>query len=456
VNSGEPYEIEYALRRHDGEYRWHLGRALPIRDENGRIVRWFGTNTDIHDRKQTEQALATSLDAEQRARSEAELASRMKDEFLANLSHELRTPLTAILGWSHIMRRENVSPQQLANGADVIERNARAQAQIIEDLLDMSAIISGKVRLQIEQHVDLRAVIAAAIETTRAAADAKRIVIRVDVEAAERLHLNADPSRLQQVIWNLLSNAIKFTPLGGRVQVNAARIRDRVEISVADTGEGIASDFLPYVFDRFRQADASTTRRHGGLGLGLSIVKQLVELHGGMVGVFSEGPNRGTTFSVTLPAESRFVQTDTSGTKRRQADMDLPAKESDRIRGVRILIVDDDADARELLRRLLEDCGAQVALSESSAAAIEIIRKGQLDLVVSDIGMPGEDGYALIRRVRALPAEEGGKVPALALTAYARAEDRVKAIRAGYQMHVPKPVDPAELIAMVASMSDSR
>jgi len=456
MTTGEPYEIEYALRRHDGEYRWHLGRALPIRDENGRIVRWFGTNTDIHDRKQTEQALATSLDAEQRARSEAELASRMKDEFLANLIHELRTPLTAILGWSHIMRRENVSPQQLANGADVIERNARAQAQIIEDLLDMSAIISGKVRLNMSEHVDLGAVITAAIETTRAAADAKRIAIRVHIEAADRLHLNADASRLQQVIWNLLSNAIKFTPAGGRVHVNAVRMRDTVEISVADTGEGIESDFLPYVFDRFRQADASTTRRHGGLGLGLSIVKQLVELHGGTVGVFSEGENRGTTFSVTLPAESRFAQTDTSVTKRRHADIESAGKESDRIRGVRILVVDDDADARELLRRLLEDCGAQVALSDSSADAIEIIRKGQLDLVVSDIGMPGEDGYTLIRRVRALPAEEGGKVPALALTAYARAEDRVKAIRAGYQMHVPKPVDPAELIAMVASMSDSR
>jgi PAS domain S-box-containing protein len=456
VVSGEPYEIEYALRRHDGEYRWHLGRALPIRDHSGRIVRWFGTNTDIHDRKQTEQALARSLDAEQRARSEAELASRMKDEFLANLSHELRTPLTAILGWSHIMRRENVTPQQLANGADVVERNARAQAQIIEDLLDMSAIISGKVRLHIEEHIDLRAVVAAAIETTRAAADAKHITIQVDVEAADRLHINADASRLRQVIWNLLSNAIKFTPAGGRVSVHAARMHDRVEIAVADTGEGIASDFLPYVFDRFRQADASTTRRHGGLGLGLSIVKQLVELHGGMVRVFSEGKGRGTTFSVTLPAESRFVQTEGRAAKRREADVDLPGKDSERIRGARILVVDDDADARELLRRLLEDCGAQVTLSESSADAMEIIRKGELDLVVSDIGMPGEDGYTLMRRVRALPAEEGGKVPALALTAYARAEDRVKAIRAGYQMHVPKPVDPAELIAMVASISNSR
>ncbi|HXF15970.1 MAG TPA: PAS domain-containing protein [Burkholderiales bacterium] len=456
VRTGEPYEIEYALRRHDGEYRWHLGRALPIRDENGKIVRWFGTNTDIHDRKQTEQALATSLDAEQRARSEAELASRMKDEFLANLSHELRTPLTAILGWSHILRRDNVTPQQLANGADVIERNARAQAQIIEDLLDMSAIISGKVRLQIAENVDLRAVVARAIETTRTAADAKRIAIRVDVGAGDRLNINADASRLQQVIWNLLSNAIKFTPAGGRVNVNAVRLQDVVEISVADTGEGIGPHFLPYVFDRFRQADASTTRRHGGLGIGLSIVKQLVELHGGMVRVFSEGEGRGSTFSVTLPAESRFAQTDTSAGKRRGTDLDSPAKDSDRIRGARILVVDDDADARDLLRRLLEDCGAQVALSGSSADAIEIIRQGQLDLVVSDIGMPGEDGYALMRRVRMLPAEEGGKVPALALTAYARAEDRVKAIRAGYQMHVPKPVDPAELIAVVASMSTSK
>src|SRR6185295_3755414 len=249
LRTGQPYEIEYELRRHDGAFRWHLGRALPIRDERGEIVRWFGTNTDIHDRKQTEQALAASLDAEQRARSEAELASRMKDEFLATLSHELRTPLNAILGWSHIMRRDNVTPQQLANGADVIERNARSQAQIIEDMLDMSAIISGKVRLQIAENVDLRAVVARAIETTRTAADAKRIAIRVDVGAGDRLNINADASRLQQVIWNLLSNAIKFTPAGGRVNVNAVRLKDVVEISVADTGEGIATHFLPYVFD---------------------------------------------------------------------------------------------------------------------------------------------------------------------------------------------------------------
>jgi|KBSMisStandDraft_5_1062788.scaffolds.fasta_scaffold02747_2 PAS domain S-box-containing protein len=451
LRTGQPYEIEYELRRHDGAFRWHLGRALPIRDERGEIVRWFGTNTDIHDRKQTEQALAASLDAEQRARSEAELASRMKDEFLATLSHELRTPLNAILGWSHIMRREGITGQLLERAAEVIERNARAQAQIIEDLLDMSAIISGKVRLTVTGPIDLPAVVAAAIETTRPAADAKHITVKAEVDTVERLRINADPNRLQQVIWNLLSNAIKFTPEGGKVGLKVARAQNRVEISVTDTGQGIGADFLPYVFDRFRQADASTTRRHGGLGLGLAIVKQLVELHGGEVRAHSEGEGKGTTFFVTLPADVLSAQPEQRTAVSREPD--IASNESDRIRGTRILVVDDDADARELIKRLLEECGAQVTVASSSTEAIKIIRRGGLDVLVSDIAMPGEDGNALVRHVRDLPPEQGGELPAVALTAYARAEDRVKAIRAGFQMHLTKPVEPAELIAIVASLA---
>src|SRR6185503_6277899 len=451
LRTGQPYEIEYELRRHDGAFRWHLGRALPIRDERGEIVRWFGTNTDIHDRKQTEQALAASLDAEQRARSEAELASRMKDEFLATLSHELRTPLNAILGWSHIMRREGITGQLLERAAEVIERNARAQAQIIEDLLDMSAIISGKVRLTVTGPIDLPAVVAAAIETTRPAADAKHIAVKAEVDTVERLRINADPNRLQQVIWNLLSNAIKFTPEGGKVGLKVARAQNRVEISVTDTGQGIGADFLPYVFDRFRQADASTTRRHGGLGLGLAIVKQLVELHGGEVRAHSEGEGKGTTFFVTLPADVLSAQPEQRTAVSREPD--IASNESDRIRGTRILVVDDDADARELIKRLLEECGAQVTVASSSTEAIKIIRRGALDVLVSDIAMPGEDGNALVRHVPDLPPEQGGELPAVALTAYARAEDRVKAIRAGFQMHLTKPVEPAELIAIVASLA---
>ena len=457
LRTGQPYEIEYPLRRADGEYRWHLGRALPIRDASGKVVRWFGTNTDIHDRKQTEQALAASLEAEQHARSQAELASRMKDEFLATLSHELRTPLNAILGWSHMLRRENVTPEKLARGADVIERNARSQAQIIEDLLDMSAIISGKVRLNVADRIDLPAIVAAAVETTRPAADAKRIEVRAEVEPLERLRIAGDPNRLQQVVWNLLSNAIKFTPDGGCVTLKAARVAERVEISVADTGEGIGAEFLPYVFDRFRQADASTTRRHGGLGLGLSIVKQLVELHGGTVRVHSEGKGHGTTFFVTLPVDVEYPETEAEGRLREsRAGVELPREECDRIQGTRVLVVDDDPDARELVKRLLEEFGARVSVAGSSAEAMDILGANAFDVLVSDIGMPGEDGHALVRRVRELPADRGGQTPAVALTAYARAEDRVKAIRAGFQMHLAKPVEPAELIAMVASLARRR
>jgi len=363
----------------------------------------------------------------------------------------LRTPLNAILGWSHIMRREGITGQLLERAAEVIERNARAQAQIIEDLLDMSAIISGKVRLTVTGPIDLPAVVAAAIETTRPAADAKHIAVKAEVDTVERLRINADPNRLQQVIWNLLSNAIKFTPEGGKVGLKVARVQNRVEISVTDTGQGIGADFLPYVFDRFRQADASTTRRHGGLGLGLSIVKQLVELHGGKVRVHSEGEGKGTTFFVTLPADVLSAQPEQRTAASREPD--IASNESDRIRGTRVLVVDDDADARELIKRLLEECGAQVTVAGSSTEAIKIIRRGDLDVLVSDIAMPGEDGNALVRHVRDLPPEQGGELPAVALTAYARAEDRVKAIRAGFQMHLAKPVEPAELIAIVASLA---
>jgi PAS domain S-box-containing protein len=455
LRTGEPYEIEYPLRRHDGEYRWHLGRALPIRDASGKVVRWFGTNTDIHDRKQIEQALAASLEAEQEARSQAELASRMKDEFLATLSHELRTPLNAILGWSHMMRRENVTPEQLARGADVIERNARSQAQIIEDLLDMSAIISGKVRLDVVERIDLAAIVAAAIETTRPAAEAKRIEVRSEIGALEPARIGGDPNRLQQVVWNLLSNAIKFTPDSGRVTVRVTLIGDRVEIQVADTGEGIADDFLPYVFDRFRQADATITRRHGGLGLGLSIVKQLVELHGGSVRVESAGKGKGATFFVMLPTDVEYAQAGSEPRPRGARENPLPLpQECDRIEGMRVLVVDDDADARELVKRLLEECGARVMVAGSSGEALRALQGGEFDVLVSDIGMPGEDGHTFMRRVRELAPERGGRIPAVALTAYARAEDRVKAIRAGFQMHLAKPVEPAELIAMVASLAN--
>lgn len=455
LRTGQPYELEYPLRRRDGQYRWHLGRALPIRDESGKVIRWFGTNTDIHDRKQIEDALGQALHAEQHARSEAEMASRMKDEFLATLSHELRTPLNAILGWSHMIRREGVTPAQLAHGADVIERNARAQAKIIEDLLDMSAIISGKVRLDVGK-VDVATLVRTAIDTARPTADAKHIRLQPEIEPAAGVELSGDPHRLQQVLWNLLSNAIKFTPRNGQVRLVVRRTDGQLEICVSDTGEGIAPEFLPFVFDRFRQADATTTRKHGGLGLGLSIVKQLVELHGGTVRVESEGRGHGATFLISLPLAGVPPEAVASAGRRDAGElprMEIPNDECERIATMRVLVVDDEADARELVRHLLQRCGAAVLTAGSSGEALKILKRERFDAVVSDIAMPGEDGYGFIRKMRALPADAGGETPAIALTAYARPEDRVRAIRAGFQMHAAKPIEPAELVAMVASLA---
>jgi PAS domain S-box-containing protein len=456
LRTGQPYEIEYSLRRHDGEWRWHLGRALPIRDDSGRIVRWYGTNTDIHDRKVIEEQLAQALQSEQHARGQAELASRTKDEFLATLSHELRTPLNAILGWATMLRRPGATPAQVEQGAEVIERNARAQARIIEDLLDMSAIISGKVRLEVE-NVDLPALVRAGIETARPTAEAKGVELASRIDPIAGTQVRGDQHRLTQVVWNLLTNAIKFTPRGGKVEVTLAAADGRVEISVADTGEGIAQEFVPFVFDRFRQADSSSTRRHGGLGLGLSIVKQLVELHGGTARAASAGAGKGSTFTVVLPASALPI----SGVEwpdRRTGTAPAMASDSEceRISGLRILVVDDDEDARELVRRLLENCRANVVTVASAQAALGVLGREAFDVLVSDIGMPDEDGYTLMRKVRALPPEKNGDIAALALTAYARGEDRLKAIRAGFHVHAAKPVDPAELIAAVANLGGLR
>jgi PAS domain S-box-containing protein len=635
LRTGRPYEIEYLIRRHDGAYRWHLGRALPIKDEQGRIVRWFGTNTDIHALKNFERSLqdnekrlrnlsealasekkvlemiakgapprevletiarateaqsadgmlcsilmldesgermlhgaapslpddynraidglaigpsagscgtaafqrrpvfvtdiaqdplwdgyreiarasglaaccstpiissegvvlgtvamyyrrphqpsahdndlirsAThlagivlerdlvdrrlrhSLEAEQAARSEAERASRMKDEFLATLSHELRTPLNAILGWTRILSLKPDVPSDVLQGVDIIERNAKAQATIIQDLLDMSAIISGKVRLNV-QPVDLAAIVQSAVDTMRPAVDAKQIRMELTVAPRADPLVTGDSSRLQQVFWNLLSNAVKFTPKDGRIQVALDRVDSHVEVRVSDTGVGIAPEFLPHVFDRFRQGDASTTRRYGGLGLGLSIVKQLVDLHGGFVGVTSEGVGQGATFVVGLPVVA--VRPDAEAASEQQergARGALGAEEHDcDVAGVRVLVVDDDEDAREMIRRLLEERRAIVSTAGTVDEALKVLGERRFDVLVSDIGMPGEDGHTLIRRVRALGPSAGGEVPALALTAYVRPEDRAKAIRAGYQMHASKPVEPATLFGLVASLA---
>ena len=454
VETGEQYETSFRVRGADESYRWFLVRARAIREADGGIGHWYGTCTDIQEQRALHEENAQLLVSERAARSEAERTSQMKDEFLATLSHELRTPLNAILGWAQVLREGSTGPEDLAQGLATIERNARAQTQIIEDLLDMSKIISGKVRLDV-QRIDLKPALEAAIETMRPAAAAKHIRLQAVLDPLAR-PVSGDPNRLQQVFWNLLSNAIKFTPRGGRVQVVLERVNSHLEVSVIDTGEGIRAEFLPYVFDRFRQADASTTRQHGGLGLGLAIVKQLVELHGGSVRVRSGGPGTGTTFVVHLPLTILHPDPEPGDEERRHPQAGASPvpllAESLNLTGLKVLVVDDEADARALLKRLLEDRGANVATAGSVEEAVRLFEGQKPDVLVSDIGMPGEDGYALIRRVRALGAEKGGNVPAVALTAYTRAEDRVKAVRAGFQMHVAKPVEPAELLTMVASL----
>jgi CheY-like chemotaxis protein/nitrogen-specific signal transduction histidine kinase len=393
------------------------------------------------------------LAAERLARSTAERASALKDEFLATLSHELRTPLNAILGWTHVLQSGTADPARTREGLEVIARNARAQAQIVEDLLDMNRIMQGRLRLEVRR-IELGSVLNEALDSVRPAAAAKGIRLQaiLDPHAGP---VSGDPGRLQQVFWNLLSNAIKFTPRGGRVQITLERVSSHLEVSIADSGEGIAPEFLPHVFDRFRQADASPSRRHGGLGLGLAISKQLAELHGGSIRAQSTGAGAGATFTVALPLAVIKAEPDMAIELRHARAPTQPATlpESISLHGVRVMMVDDEADARNLVRRLLEDLGAHVVTAASGEEAFGPLAGSQFDVLVSDIGMPGEDGYAFLRRVRALGPDGGGSIPALALTAYARAEDRVRAILAGFQMHLAKPVEAVELITMVASLA---
>lgn len=452
--SGEPYAVEFRVRRADGSYRWFLVRALPILGPEGAVARWYGTCTDIHDQRALLEQNAQLLESERAARSEAERTSRVKDEFLSTLSHELRTPLTAILGWTQILRGDPANTADMESGLGTIERNARAQKGIIEDLLDMSSIISGKVRLDV-QLLDLASVIEAAVNTVRPAATAKNIRLQPVIDPQART-VTGDPNRLQQVFWNLLSNALKFTPKGGSVEIILERVHSHLEVHVIDSGEGIAPEFLPNVFDRFRQQDSSTTRRHGGLGLGLAIVKQLVELHGGSIHVESAGVGKGTAVRVMLPLTA--IQPAAEPTDPgRPAGSKSPAAPASagrpRLFGIKVLVVDDEFDARNLVKRLLEDRQATVRMAGDAEEALELLRADPPDVLISDIGMPGEDGYSFIRRVRLLPLEEGGGTPAVALTAYARTEDRQKAILAGFQMHLAKPVESGELLELVASLA---
>lgn len=393
------------------------------------------------------------LQAERVARAEVERVSLMKDEFLATLSHELRTPLNAVLGWSEILLARAKDDADSRRGLETIARNARAQAQLIEDLLDMNRIVSGKIRLDV-QRLDLSPIVEAALDTVRPSVDGKGITIRktIDPNAGP---VFGDPNRLQQIVWNLLTNAVKFTPKGGKIDVLVLRVNSHVEITVQDTGAGISSEFLPCLFERFRQADSSTTRRYGGLGLGLSIVKQLVELHGGSVKADSAGPDQGATFIVCLPV--RAIR-DRGTTLEHPTSVRYTAPSSPEISlaGFTVVVVDDEPDARELVRSVLVEAKAEVFTASCAEDGIELVRTHRPDVIVSDIGMPDKDGYQFMREVRGLASTEGGRVPAIALTAFARSEDRTRAMLAGYQVHVSKPIEPQELVATIKSLGDNR
>jgi PAS domain S-box-containing protein len=440
----------------DGYERPVDDSGAPIRDRDGRIVGVVLVFRDVSERRrvETERQHAAAerdrlLEAERAARADAERASRVKDEFVAMVSHELRTPLNAILGWTELMLRNRHDPVMLGRGLDVVARNTRMQAQLISDLLDVSRITAGKLRLELQQ-VRLGETINEAIETVQQSADAKNIQIVREIQDDAAV-IAGDPARLQQVVWNLLSNSIKFTPAGGRVTVGVRAGGGTATIVVSDTGIGIRSEFLPHVFERFLQADTSVTRRIGGLGLGLAIVKHVVEMHGGSVRAESEGEGRGATFTIVLPSSDVSATRDRDAAAAAAARVDYADGVS--LDGIRVLVVEDEPDTREFLRRLLDSYGASVILAESATDALARFEAERPDILVSDIGLPEMDGHDLMRRIRRLDRSGRDSVPAIALTAYARSEDRTRALRAGYQAHMAKPVEPAELVATIASLT---
>ncbi len=381
--------------------------------------------------------------------SEQVRANRAKDEFLATMSHELRTPLNAIVGWSHLLRVGHVSPEQTPKVLDTIERNARMQSRLIEDILDLARIEQGKLVLSVAS-VEMVRVVEAALDAVRPAAEAKGIRLQPVLDSQATIVGDAD--RLQQVVWNLVSNAIKFTPKGGCVQVWLRRQESHVELMVVDDGQGVAPDFLPHVFDRFRQGQASPSRAVGGLGLGLVIVRSIVELHGGTVTAESEGPGKGATFVVALPTATLHADRSTPRPADDRGGESLALEPSPALSGLRVVVVDDEPEGRDLLQFVLEQCRSEVTVTRNAEEALAAVSGGSFDVLISDIGMPKRDGYSLIAAVRALPAAKGGLIPAVALTAYASAEDRTRALRAGFDMHLPKPVQPGELVVIVARL----
>jgi PAS domain S-box-containing protein len=436
----ESGEMEVVEESPDG-IRTFLGMKVPYCNEAGEVIGLIGVCNDISDRVQLERDRERILQQEQAAREAAENANRIKDEFLAVLSHELRSPLNPILGWSKLLQTRKFDEAKTAYALATIERNAKLQSELIEDLLDVSRILQGKLSLN-PCPVNLISIIQAGLETVRLAAEAKSIQIETHLDS-EFEQVLGDAARLQQVVWNLLSNAVKFTPKGGRVEIGLNRTEDYAQITVSDTGRGIERSFLPNVFDYFRQQDGATTRRFGGLGLGLAIVRHLVELHGGTVEVESPGEGQGATFTVNLPLMPYPPQISPES-KTFEPSLNL--------QGIKILVVDDDADTRQFIVFLLEMYGANVTAVASAVEALATFTQYRADILLSDIGMPEVDGYMLMRQVRALPHQQYGQIPAIALTAYAGEIDYQKAMEAGFQRHIPKPIDPAKLVEAIADL----
>jgi PAS domain S-box-containing protein len=448
-----PYSFEYRIIRPDGSVRWIYAKGSTIRDESGRPVRMIGINMDVTERKQAEAERERLLAEEQRLREAAEAATRAKDEFLAVVSHELRSPLNAILGYARMAGAKAHNAAAVARYSEIIARHARMQHQLIEDLLDTARVISGKLKLELAT-ADLRLVLEEAVEVVRPAAEAKRIDLETQFGRAPK-QLLCDAARLRQVVWNLLQNAIKFTPEGGLVALRVERSGERVRLIVSDTGRGIEPDFLPAVFDRFSQKDMSRSRRHGGLGLGLALVKELVEMHGGTIEAVSEGKGLGATFTVTLPLNAPQAASHTPPpaiAEMSARPTGLPPENLPRLEGLRTMVVDDQEEAREMVAEALGEYGAAVTVAASGREALELLQGSAFDALVCDISMPEMDGYELLRRLRAMEKAHGRRLPAIALTALARHEDRLKALQAGFQAHVAKPVTLAELVAVLDSV----
>ena len=437
-----PFEKEYL--RKDGSRVWSMTTATTIHDSEDQ---WMAFVLDISDRKHAALEREAAFAREHAARTQAEDATRLKDEFLANLSHELRTPMNAIIGWTHLLRSGRLEDSQRQRALESIDRGARSQAKLIEDLLDVSRIVSGKLNLNL-QPVDLAAVIDAALESQRPAAQGKGLKLERS-EVPPDFTVLGDAGRLQQVFLNILSNAVKFTPAGGHVRVGLATKSGEAEVVVTDTGEGIAPEFLPYVFDRFRQADGTSTRTHMGLGLGLAIVRHVVEMHGGTVRVASPGVGKGAAFTVTIP-----LATGVEGAVHKPVSERMPGNYGTQGGlGIRVLVVEDDPETRDIVAAILERGGFSYRVATRASEALSVLDDWLPDAIVSDIGMPGIDGYELMRQLRARPPQLGGTIPALALTAYARVADRDLALGAGYQAHVAKPVDPVDLVRAITELT---